>query len=117
MSALSPRLALPEAFADLDGVLAEWAEIGEPSARYLARQSSSMATLRAFYDLVAPRLDAIMDHLDSFAMDTPLPPPEQRLYNIALMLPEVALAVELYGEPGVPHAGKPHVVTMEFGPG
>src|ERR1700749_2447867 len=99
---------LPEGFADLEPFAAAWGELSTPEARHLQRQSSKMEDLQAFYAAVAPRLREALAYLDTFPMDVPLPAPEARLYRVILGLSEVAVAVEVYGQPRVPHVAFPH---------
>ncbi len=84
---------LPEAFADL----APWAGWAlEPErARTAKKVASSMEELRAFYDAMMPRLEAIIAYLDGLpAGDRPAP--AHRLHLLTLSLVEVANLVELY---------------------
>lgn len=101
---------LPPAFADLVPFL-EWAGIATQGARYLKRQQMPYSELETFYRAMAPRLDAIFAHLDGFG-EQELPAEEARLFRMALGLIEAAQAVEIFGEPGVPHAPMPHRVAM-----
>ena len=88
--------ALPEGFADLAPWLG-WA-LEPERARTAKRVASSMEDIRAFYDAALPRLEAMIRHLEDFR-DGEMPPPEHRLYLIALSLVEVANLVELYKRP------------------
>ena len=88
-----PEPPLPEEFADLAPWL-DWA-LEPERARTEKRQASSMAEIRAFYDAVLPRLEAMIRHLEDFG-DSAMPAPQHRLYLISLSLVEVANLVELY---------------------
>ena len=92
--------AFPSDFADLEPLRAAWA-IGDEAARNRRRLASSMADLQAFYNAVLPRMDAIIQHLNSRPLDG-LAPGEQALLDLALMFMEVAPAVEIYKDPDVP---------------
>jgi hypothetical protein len=92
--------AFPSEFADLEPLRAAWA-IGDEAARNRARLASSMAELQAFYNALLPRMDAIIQHLNSQRLDA-LAPGEQALLDLALMFMEVAPAVEIYKDPDVP---------------
>ncbi len=104
---------LPEGFEDLAPYAAVWGQLATQDLRYLQRQQSTMAQLKAFYDATAPRLNAIFDHLDSFPMDA-LPEPEALLYRTALGLTEVAMAIEVFGQPCVPYAPFPHKMAIAW---
>ena len=84
---------LPDEFHDLAPWL-DWA-LEPERARTEKREASSMAEIRAFYDGVSPRLEAIIRHLEDYR-DGAMPAPERRLYLISLSLVEVANLVELY---------------------
>lgn len=79
----------------------------------MQRDRSDMADLRAYYGALAPRLEEIFTHLDKFSRDN-LPAPERRLFQTVMGLSEVGQAVEVFGEPGIPHARKEHDVTMSW---
>jgi hypothetical protein len=96
-----PDDALPQGFDDLAHLAAHWAHATE-YARREKRATSSMADLRAYYDLVGPLVPAIATHLDSFPVNAPLPAPELRLFQLAQMYMEVAWAVEFVGAPEEP---------------
>jgi hypothetical protein len=70
-----------------------------------------MERLDAYYQAVAPRLQAIFDHLDS--VPHPLPMPDATLFRVVMAMTEVAQAVEVFGEPGVPRAPLNHNVRIE----
>ena len=86
-----PRL--PEEFRDLLPYL-DWA-LEPERARTEKRVSSSMESIRDFYDAVMPRLEAMILHLEDFR-DGPMPAPAHRLYLMSLSLVEIANLVELY---------------------
>lgn len=72
--------------------------------RWEKRLASSKEDLIAFYDAVLPHLGDILDHADTFPLGE-LPEASARLYDLSLMLAEIAPNVELYaGEPGIPHS-------------
>jgi hypothetical protein len=108
---MNDMTALPPAFADLQPFVETWGVLETPQQRYLLRQQSSMKSLRRFYDALAPRVEAALDHLDRFPIDKPLPPAEDALFKLALGLGEVSLAIEVYNEPGVPLVPIPHIVS------
>jgi hypothetical protein len=86
---------LPDAFADLAPLVADWS-IATDEARCRKRLATDIAALRAFYDRVFPRLDAIVVHLNQFPNDPDaLPKPEKALFDLALMLMEAAAPIDL----------------------
>jgi hypothetical protein len=93
-------MGLPEPFADLDPLAARWA-LPDTQQRHRLRASSGMDELRALYDAVAPRLEAMLAHLDAYSLGA-LPGPERRLLDLCLALADVSLAVEKYRAPFLP---------------
>ncbi len=86
---------LPQEFADLEPLAqAGWC-LETERERTRKRRTSTPETLRAFYATVRPRLEATLDYLDQFSLDT-LPTREQNLFNLTLSMTEVAFAVEKY---------------------
>ena len=57
-----------------------------------------MVEIRALYDTVLPRMEAILDYFNPLPLDT-LPDDAQRLLHLTLALAEVAPAVELFNQP------------------
>jgi hypothetical protein len=70
-----------------------------------------MADLQDFYDAIAPRIEQVLNHLDRFPIDSPLPPAEDALFHLAVALAEVTPAVEIYKQPEVPFVPRPHVIS------
>lgn len=93
---------LPAAFRDLEPFAAAWA-LPKESQRHAQRLASSMDELRAFYDAVVPRLEAILTYLNDFALDH-LSREAENLLNLTLSLAEITPAVELFGQSEVPDA-------------
>ena len=90
---------LPDQFADLEAFVADWS-LAEERARNQKRLSSSMEELRTFYDAIFPRMEAILEYLRQFPLDT-MPEEVRRLFFLTLSLAEIAPAVEFFGQPGV----------------
>lgn len=86
----------PASFADLEP-LAAWA-LATEGQRARKRRNSTMVEIRAFYDAIVPRMDAILDYLNQLPLDT-MPDDAQRLLHLTLSLAEVATAVELFNQP------------------
>ena len=104
---------LPKGFEDLAPFIAEWSGLHTQDERYIRRQGLPMERLQAYYDVVQPRLEAIFTHLDGFPYGPALPDPEALLFRLVLAMSEVAQAVEVYGQPTVPHAPPNHSVTIQ----
>ena len=93
--------ALPETFADLAPFADKWVKETERE-RHGERLASSPEELRAFYDAMLPRMEAICDYLDQFPVDA-LPEPERCLMALGLSFMEVCMAVEMFNDsPRVP---------------
>ena len=84
---------LPKAFEDLAPFL-DWAQETE-LARTEKKVSASMDEIRAFYDAMMPRLEEILDCLESY-FGGDMPAPAYRLYLLSLSLVQVATLVEIY---------------------
>lgn len=94
---------LPEGFEHLETWANEWA-MPTQNMRWDKRLSSTSEELIAFYNAIQPSLEKILEHADGFELGR-LPEKSARLYDIALMLAEIAPNVELYqGDPNVPHS-------------
>ncbi len=94
---------LPTPFADLDVFAASWS-LGTQRERENKRAASSAGELKTMYEVLLPRLDAMLEHLDQYALDK-LPADAQRLFYVTLSFAEIAPFVECYnGEPKVRHS-------------
>ena len=93
-----PKPYLPEAFRDLEPWMA-WS-LATERERSAKRQSSTMEEIKAFYDVMLARMEAILPYLEQFPPDN-VPPQTERLFYLTLSLAEIAPAAELYGQPGV----------------
>ncbi len=94
---------LPKKFEDLEYLVSEWA-LATQNERQARRGRSNKGELQALYDALAPKLDAILEHVDTFPLGE-MPPDTERLFFLALMLAEISPHVELYGgDPKVPHS-------------
>lgn len=89
---------LPAGFEDL-APWAEWSLAGMDDRR-ARRAGSSMDEIDAFYNAMLPRMDALLAHLASTQLDG-MDAQSEALMNMALMLAEIAPAVEQFGEPTV----------------
>lgn len=98
--------ALPEQFTDLEPLVEAWTPETERE-RNDKRLASTMEQIRAFYDALVPRAQAVLEYLKDYPCSDAaggagaLPDPQRRLVNLMLMLAEVAPAVETFGERAV----------------
>lgn len=86
---------LPPEFADLEPLAqAGWC-LDTETERTRKRRTSTPETLRAFYEQLRPRLEAVLEYLDRYPLDG-LPPQQANLLDLTLSMTEVAFAVEKY---------------------
>ena len=97
------KRTLPEPFADLEPLVAEWA-IADGHQRYVKRVGSTMEELQAFYDRMFPRAEAAIAYIDRFDYQEPLPDAVATLRDLVYSLITVALAVEVWKQPRVKHS-------------
>lgn len=95
-------LSLPEEFSDFAPAIA-WA-LPDEEQRYRKRMGSSMEELRAFYQLVAPRVKDARAYLDGFDIND-MPPDEQHLMWLLFSFIIVSYAVDVFDQPIVPDTG------------
>lgn len=93
---------LPEEFRYLQPFVSKWA-VATEVGRNRVRRHSSMPQIREFYNVIVPRLDAVIIYLNRFPLDD-MPAPARLLLRLALSAMEIAPAVELYRQPDVVHA-------------
>jgi hypothetical protein len=87
--------SLPAAFADLEPWVAEWS-LATEQARAEKRVSTPMPVLRAFHAATLPRLEAIIDYLNTLPNDPQaLAPDDGRLYALAQMVMEASAPIDL----------------------
>ena len=94
------RSKLPEAFAELEYLVDEWA-IEDGHQRYLKRVNSTMDEMKSFYDALFPRAEEAIDHINQFDYQLALPVEAENLRNLIYSLITVSLAVELWRQPRV----------------
>lgn len=93
---------LPDGFADLAPFI-DWA-LPSADERQTKRRTATREQIKAFYDAMLPRLEAILAAADAYPLGQ-LPAELHPLYHMALSMAEVAPHIELYGgAPGVPYA-------------
>ena len=91
--------ALPQDFQDLTQWTEHWGHTTE-AERNLARVTSEMAKIQAFYDAMSPRMEALLEFLASYGDHAP--PEVNNLANLGKSFMEASLCVELFHEPTVP---------------
>jgi hypothetical protein len=98
-----PSIALPAPFSDLERYVADWAKPTRQE-RYDMRLSKPFDELVAFYDAVAPRAEAAIEHLngrDLAALDGPDTRLLQLLYSLILL----SYPVNVFDQPRIPDSG------------
>ena len=89
---------LPDAFSDLEPLAEQGWCLGSERERQAKRHASSTAELQAFYDAFAPRIEAVVAHLDA-APGSPndFGDRDRHLMWLLLSMAEVSFAVEKFG--------------------
>jgi hypothetical protein len=92
---------LPTQFSDLESFAEKWS-LATQNQREACRRASSPTEIRAVYDALLPRMDAVLDYLNQFPLDN-MPEDARRLMYLTFSLAEVAPYVECYGsKPWIP---------------
>ncbi len=90
---------LPGKFADLERFIDDWA-LPTQAERHRRRLSSSMDSLRDFYQAIVGRMEEIIEYLNQFPVENQ-PEDARRLFLLTMSLAEIAMAVELFKQPAV----------------
>ena len=94
---------LPKPFADLEVFVAAWS-LATQRERERQRSASTAGELTTLYQVLLPRLDAMLEYLNQYELDK-LPAAAKRLFYLSLSFAEIAPFVECYkGEPRVPNS-------------
>jgi hypothetical protein len=94
---------LPPPFADLEPLAERWS-LATQRERENRRRASDPEEIRAVYDTLLPRMDAVLDYLNQYPLDN-LPEEARRLMYLTFSLAEVAPYVECYHSvPQVPNS-------------
>lgn len=110
---MSGVTTLPAGFQDLEPFVAYWA--GETTdARLQARCAADMPEIRRFYDAMIDRAEAALTYLDPLPLDA-MPDNAQRLMRLVLALSQVAVAVEIHGQPRAPNTPWPNTIRLVVG--
>lgn len=96
---MSETVILPAAFAALQPYVENWA-LADENARFRKRITASMDELRAFYDAIAPQMEAIMQYLQRCPVQG-LPPGDEALLRLALSYAEVSRVFEVWQQQDV----------------
>ena len=88
--------SLPDGFADLE----QWIDWAQPTEllRNRKRWSATMEESRAFYDVMQERCGDALSYLDQYPLAA-LDARQEKLLHLCLALAEVAITIEMYGEP------------------
>ena len=84
---------LPPDFADLARFVDEWA-LSTEQQRYEQLHRHSLEHLRAFYEVMLPRMDAILIYLNQYTVQT-LPADAKTLFDLAMTFSETAHPIDL----------------------
>ncbi|MCG2635140.1 MAG: hypothetical protein J4A00_09580 [Gammaproteobacteria bacterium] len=96
------KQSLPAEFADLEPLVAEWA-LPTLKERLRKRTSSNMDELKAFYEVISARMEAVMEFLTGYPpKEEEMPADVLQLVYLAKSFMEVGLAVELFHAPDEP---------------
>lgn len=87
---------LPEPFRELEPWVAQWS-IHDEHGRFHKRLSTPVSQLNRFVEAVHPRIEAIIDHLNTIPTADPdtLTPAQRRLFDLALMWMEASIPGDL----------------------
>ncbi|MEM7542814.1 MAG: hypothetical protein AAF384_14705 [Pseudomonadota bacterium] len=97
---------LPNEFSALETLAEDGWCLDNEIERTRKRHESKPEALRKFYDLVAPRLEEIIDYLNTKPFDD-LAGADQRLLYLLLSMAEVTFAVEKFGGDESGYTGVP----------
>jgi hypothetical protein len=94
--------SLPDGFESLEKWV-DWA-LSTESERWDKRLNSTKEDILAFYSAAQPELERILNYCDRFPLGR-LPEKVDRLFDLSLMLAEIACSAEYYGgNPRVPYS-------------
>lgn len=100
---------LPAAFADLEP-FADWI-LETQDARYEKRLASTVDEMQAFYDVMFPRLQDVIDYCNQYDIDD-LPEPVRKLMFLTFSLIQASFVVEAWRQPHVPDAGAAYITCI-----
>jgi len=105
---------LPNEFAELERFVAHWAA-PTTQKRFEIRCESDMATITEFYEAMVERAEDILGYVEKYPLDD-MPADVELLYKLLLSLAHASMAVEIHGQPRVPHSPYPNGLRIKQGP-
>ena len=94
---------IPKEFADLQQFAEKWC-LPTERERHAARLASSMDEMQVFYETMKPRLPAVIEYCDRFALDG-MPDDALDLMHLVYSLINVSFPIEVWGQARVPDTG------------
>nr|WP_314434110.1 hypothetical protein [uncultured Brevundimonas sp.] len=104
---------LPAGFEALEPFVDAWSR-DDFQARFEARFESGMDDIRAFYDVMQPRANAALEHLEQYPLDA-IPAESMALFKLLMALAHVAVAVERHNQPGPKNVTWPTTLRVTQG--
>lgn len=96
---MNRAVVLPAGFEDLEPFIAAWA-LPDEDARFRKRLDASMDEMRAFYDAILPRMEAVMEYLTECPVQG-LTPADDALLKLALAYVEISRIFEVWNRQDV----------------
>ena len=93
------EVVLPAKFNKLKSY-SDWI-LPDEQARRNKCDTSSMESIRAFYDSMLNSLEKILEHLNGYPLDN-MPAAEQNLFSLVLSYVEAAISVEMFEQAEIP---------------
>jgi hypothetical protein len=102
---------LPAEFSDLEPFAATWC-LATEAERWTQRMNTSIEQMRAFYDAVFARMDAMLAYCDRFPLGD-MPAEAEHLLQLAFSFVMVSFPVEVWDGPSIPDTGDANLVRVE----
>jgi hypothetical protein len=97
------NLQLPQAFSDLEPLVADWA-LPMRAQRYEARLNKPYDELVAFYDAIAPRAEEAIGYLNDLDINE-LPEDAEKLLHLLYSMILVSYSVNVFKQNRIPDSG------------
>jgi hypothetical protein len=110
---MDEKAVLPDQFFELEPFAKIWGHVEDSAERFLLRQRCTKQEIKLFYETMAPRLEEVFLHLDTYGPEEAMPPPEKALYLTSLGLAEISFEVELFHGP-LPFLPKDYVMHIDW---
>ena len=107
-----PTISLEAQFADLQPWLATWA-VDNEADRLATRAAADFAEVKALYEALAPRMDAIIEYLNATPMSA-FHAAQRSLFHLAQSYFEAALSVELLHASDQPTMQPPEGIRIDI---